>query len=175
MMAAALFYSTGLDLQMSFGYAAELRVLQSLGIGFLFIPLSTLSYVGTKPEQSNDVSGLINLARNIGGSCGTSLFASMLARRQQVHQHYLISHASAGSVAYSARIAALAQQALGTAGSLGDAQHRALGMFYHQLQRQASVLSYIDIYSVLAVITLLAVPLPLLLKRPPKGAAAVAH
>ncbi|MBV9768901.1 MAG: DHA2 family efflux MFS transporter permease subunit [Bryobacterales bacterium] len=174
-MAASLYYSTGLNLQMSFGYVARMRVFQTLGLAFLFIPVNTLSYVGVRPDQSNDVSGLINLARNIGGSCGTSLFATMLVRRQQVHQHYLIRNVNDSHPTYVARFSALTQQALGTAASQADAQHHALAQFYHQLQRQASVLSYIDILSLLALLALIVVPLPLLLRKPPKGAAAVAH
>ena len=175
-MAAALFYSTGLDLQMDFWYAAKLRALQSIGLAFLFIPVNTLSYVGMKPQQSNDVSGLINLARNIGGSCGTSLFTTVLARHEQIHQHYLARNANPGNPAYVARIAALTQQAMAKAASAADAQHTALAQFYQQFQRQAHVLSYIDVLRVLAYIALFATPVVMLLKRPPKGgSAAVAH
>jgi len=174
-LAMSMYYSTTIDLQMSFSYIAWLRVFQSLGLAFLFIPVNTLSYVGVTPEQSNDVSGLINLARNVGGSCGTALFASMLARRSQVHQHYLVGFANNSHPAYVARINALTQQAMAKSGNYVDAHRHALAQFYQQLQQQASVLSYIDILSLLAVITLAVVPLPLLLRKPPKGAAAVAH
>jgi hypothetical protein len=47
-----------------------------------------------------------------------------------------------------------------------------LARFYHELQQQASVLSYIDVLSLLAVLSITAAPLALMLKRPPKGAAA---
>jgi DHA2 family multidrug resistance protein len=174
-LAGSLYLSTNINLQMTFGYIAELRVFQSLGLAFLFIPVNTLSYVGVRPDQSNDVSGLINLARNVGGSCGTALFASMVSRRSQVHQHYLMRYANDGHPAYVARIAALTQQAMAKAGNMVDARHHALAQFYYELQRQASILSYIDIISLLALISLAVVPLPLLLKKPPKGAAAVAH
>jgi len=173
-LAASMFYSTGLDLQMSFGYAATLRAYQCVGLAFLFVPVNTLSYVGTKPEQSNDVSGLINLARNIGGSVGTSLFTTTLARHQQVHQAYLARSANKSNPAYVARLDALTQQAMGKAGSAFDARHTALLEFYHQLQRQASVLSYIDVLMLLAVLSLCAAPLAFLLKPPVKGAAAAA-
>ncbi len=174
-MAVALYYSTNLNLQISFGYASKLRAFQCIGLAFLFIPINTLSYVGTKPEQSNDVSGLINLARNIGGSCGTSLFTTVLARHEQIRQHYLTAHANDGNPGYTSRLSALTQQALNTAASQVDAQHRALAQFYHQVQQQAAILSYIDVLSLLAVLTVIVVPFPLLLKKPPKGAAAQAH
>ncbi len=174
LMAFAMYYSTAIDLQMTFWYVAKLRVLQCLGLAFLFIPANTVAYVGIPPEQNNDVSGLTNLARNIGGSVGTSLFTTMLARREQVHQHYLVRHTGPGQLGYAARIAALTQQSMGKVASSVDAQHRALARFYHELQQQASVLSYIDVLSLLAVLSLAAAPLVFLLKRPPAGSAAPA-
>lgn len=174
-MSWALYHSTNLNLQINFAHASEIRTLQCIGLAFLFVPISTLSYVGTKPEQSNDVSGLINLARNIGGSCGTSLFTTVLARHEQIRQHYLTMHTNDGNPGYTARLSALTQQALNTAASEVDARHRALLQFYHQVQHQAAILSYIDVLSLLAVLTLLVIPFPLLLRKPPKGAAAQAH
>ncbi len=85
-MALALYYMTSLDLQMSFAYAAKLRFIQSIGLAFLFVPINTLIYAGVPATKNNDVSGLSNLARNIGGSAGTSFFATVLARHQQTHQ-----------------------------------------------------------------------------------------
>ncbi len=171
-MAIAMYYSTTIDLQMTFWYVARLRVFQCLGLAFLFIPANTLAYMGVRPDQSNDVSGLTNLARNIGGSVGTSLFTTMLARREQAHQHYLVRHTGPGQPGYAARIAQLTQQSMGKFASAADAQHQALLKFYHELQQQASVLSYIDVLSILAVISVAAAPLALMMKRPPKGAAA---
>jgi DHA2 family multidrug resistance protein len=99
----------------------------------------------------------------------------MLARRSQVHQHYLAGYANDSHPAYVARIDALTRQAMAKSGSFADAHHHALAQFYQQLQHQASVLSYIDILSLLALISMAVIPLPLLLRKPPKGAAAVAH
>ncbi len=174
-MCAGLWYSTGLNLQMSFVYASEIRAVQCIGLAFLFVPVNTLAYVGTKPEQSNDVSGLTNLARNIGGSCGTSFFTTTLARHQQTHQQFLVQHAVSGNPGYVSRLDALTQQALGSAASQFDAQRHAMSQFYRQLQQQASVLSYIDVITYLAIVAFVCIPLPLLLRKPAKGAAVVAH
>jgi DHA2 family multidrug resistance protein len=171
----ALYYSTGINLQMSFGYVSDLRAFQCVGLAFLFVPVNTLSYVGTTPEQSNDVSGLTNLARNVGGSVGTSFFTTTLSRHQQVHQHYLIRHATDGNPSYVTRIQALTNQALGSVASQVDAQHNALMQFYQTVQKQAAILSFIDILSILALLAFIAIPLPLLLKRPEAGAAVQGH
>jgi MFS transporter, DHA2 family, multidrug resistance protein len=172
-MALALYYMMSLDLQMSFGYAAKLRFLQSIGLAFLFVPINTLIYVGVSPGKNNDVSGLANLARNIGGSAGTSFFTTVLARHQQVHQQYLVQRVSGGSAAYLERAGLLTHHLLNSTAALTDAQTKALLMIYRSVQAQASVLSYIDILQSLSIICACMVPLVFLLKKPPRGAAAV--
>lgn len=174
-MALSLWYSTGINLDISFGYASKLRALQCVGLAFLFVPINALAYVGTKPQNSNDVSGLTNLARNVGGSFGTALLTTTLARQQQVHQHYLTRHTNDGNPAYLARLNNLTQHAMSSFGSEFDAKHRAMSQLYHTVLQQASILSFIDVFSILALISLVAVPLPLLLRKPPKGAQAQAH
>lgn len=165
----ALYHMTSLDLQMSFGYVAWLRFFQCIGLAFLFIPINTLSYIGVGPGKNNDVSGLINLARNVGGSCGTAFYTTMLARRQQAHQQDLAAHVLNGSAQLLNRYDPMIQHALGNTPSLHDAQHQALAQLYRILQQQAGVLSYLDILQMLAIFAICMVPLALLMKRPPKG------
>ena len=78
------------SLDSSFKYIMWVRVFQSSGLAFLFIPINTITYTGVPREQNNDVSGLTNLARNIGGSVGTAFVATMLSRRQQAHEAFMI-------------------------------------------------------------------------------------
>ena len=59
-----------MNLGLSYGELVFMRCFQASGLAFLFIPINTISYIGVKQTESNDVSGLTNLARNIGGSCG---------------------------------------------------------------------------------------------------------
>ena len=73
-LALAMFYSTKrIDLQIAFNTALWLRVAQVFGMGFLFVPISLVAYVGIAPEKNNAVAGIINFMRNIGSSVGTSL------------------------------------------------------------------------------------------------------
>ena len=85
----ALFAMLDLNTGVSYNHVAMLRVFQAAGLAFLFIPINTLSYTGIPGNKNNDVSGLTNLARNIGGSMGTAFFVTILARRQQFHQERL--------------------------------------------------------------------------------------
>ena len=176
MMGFSLFYVAQIYLGVSFAWVAKARFLQSLGLGFLFIPISTLAYVGTRPEQSNDVSGTINLGRNVGGSIGTSFVTTFAARGEQAHQAYLARHVNNGNPAWTALLNSLTHQARGNVASTVDAQHRALAQFYQRnLIPQASILAYKDVIHFSAVAMFVMAPLALLMARPPKGTRAAAH
>jgi DHA2 family multidrug resistance protein len=172
---AALFHMTSIQLGMSLSYTAWLRFFQAAGLGFLFIPIQTLSYVGVPMENNNDVSGLTNLARNIGGSVGTALVATLLARQSQRHQTYLGAHVLPGSPAYLGSSTGLAHH-LATGGiSVAGSQTAAMARLYAQLQSQAAVLSYIDIIRFFAFAALFMIPLPFIMRRPKPGGSATMH
>src|SRR6266568_4808848 len=95
----SLFHMTGFDLEIDFRALAIARVVQAVGMAFLFVPINTAAYAFLPREKNNAASGLMNLARNIGGSVGISLVTTMLDRRTQVHMNYLMSHVSASNPA----------------------------------------------------------------------------
>ncbi len=170
---AALFRMTSIELGMSLSYTAWLRFFQASGLGFMFIPIQTLSYVGVPMEANNDVSGLTNLARNMGGSVGTAIVATLLARQSQRHQTYLGAHLTAGSLPYLNKTTALTHflsvGGMSTAGAGSGAMFR----MYQQLQQQAAILSYIDIIRFFAIAALCVVPLPFIMRKPRGGQAAM--
>jgi DHA2 family multidrug resistance protein len=166
MTAGALFYMSGLNLQMSMGYAAELRFFQCLGLGLLFVPISTMSYVGVPGSKNNDVAGMTNLARNVGGSCGTALFTTMLLRHGQTHQDVLVRHTVQSNLFFRNQLNTLTQQ---------HGSHQALAQIYQRVQLQASLLSYLDIISFFAFACLCMAPIAFLMKKAPKGGEVVMH
>src|ERR1700746_1307157 len=96
-LSIAMFYATQtLSLQITFQSAALLRATQAFGLGCLFVPITLVSYVGMSPEKSGNVAGLVNFMRNIGASIGTSLVATVIARRAQARQVGLVAHATPG-------------------------------------------------------------------------------
>jgi MFS transporter, DHA2 family, multidrug resistance protein len=170
--ALALFTMLNLNLGVSYGYIAMLRVFQAAGLAFLFIPINTLSYTGIPMTKNNDVSGLTNLARNIGGSVGTAFVVTMLARRQQFHQNRLGSWIAGSSGNLQRQVDSLGHYLMehgGRAGSLAQGKALAQGSLYGQLLRQCTMLAYLDAIKVLAVAMALLIPLVFLMKRPPKG------
>ena len=91
----SLFHMTTFDLQIDFRTLAMARVVQAVGMAFLFVPINTAAYAFLPRDKNNAASGLMNLARNIGGSVGISVVTTMLDRRTQVHLNDFASHLSA--------------------------------------------------------------------------------
>jgi DHA2 family multidrug resistance protein len=174
-LALSLWHMSSINLQIDPKTATLYRIFQASSLAFLFVPINTVAYLGVPREQNNQVSGLMNLARNIGGSVGISFFVTALARRSQVYQNVLVDHLTPSSPVLQDRLAQL-QQRFGAAGP-ADASRRAYAVVYQTVQQQAAVLSYVHIIQVLAIITAVVVPLILLLlrKNQPGGAPAGAH
>jgi DHA2 family multidrug resistance protein len=175
-LASALGALHTIDVQASYSYVAWMRIFQASGLAFLFVPINTLSYTDVPPQKNNDVSGLMNLARNIGGSCGTSFFVTMLARRSQFHQDRLAMAMSAASTGMRQRMDGLAGY-LQHGGGQAPPTARAMaeGTLYQQLVRQSTQLAYLDVIAVLAVGAACMIPLIFLMKRRRGGGAAAAH
>jgi DHA2 family multidrug resistance protein len=172
--AMALFHMTNLNLAIDQGTAIKWRIYQALGMAFLFVPINTISFAGIPPTASNQVSGMINLMRNLGGSIGISAVTTLLARRQQVHQLYLSRNTSI----YGPRLEAALQQMTMHFRQRTGAAHalqQAHGQMYAIVQRQAAVLSYIDTFWIMGTLCLLAILLLFFAKRTKPGQAAMAH
>jgi DHA2 family multidrug resistance protein len=167
----------------SFSYIMWVRVLQASGLAFLFIPINTISYVGVPREQNNDVSGLTNLARNIGGSTGTAFVATMLTRRQAAHQAVMTQYLAPGNEAFRNQVNRLKGlfpgggngAASGFGGKTSGNLHSAQAFIYNQLHRQSAMLAYMDIIAVLAVFCACMVPLVLAIGKTKHGHDAPAH
>ena len=152
LIAGAMFYSTKrIDLEISFSVAMWLRVAQTVGLPLLFVPINLASYIGIRPEKSNDVSGMINFMRNIGSSVGTSMVTTILARRAQFHQARLVYHATQYDPAFQSQLSGLARQLVHSGASVPDAQTGAQGLIYQLLGAQSQTLAYLDAFLVLAV------------------------
>jgi len=151
-LSLAMYYSTQrLDLDISFRFASLLRVVQVFGLGFLFVPINLVAYIGMPTEKSNSVAGLVNFMRNIGSSIGTSMVTTLIARREQFHQVYMAAHTTPAKAPFTLWVKGLAAR-LSVAGlDASLASRQAYGRIYGALVRQATTLAYIDTFWVLAV------------------------
>jgi DHA2 family multidrug resistance protein len=164
--AIGLFNLTRLDLNTAYSTAALWRVLQVMALPFVFIPISTLNYVGVPIEKNNQISSLTNFARNIGGSAGTALLTTFIARTSQVHQHTLGMNAVQGNLAFSLYTNSIKSLLISRGVSAAQAAQMAVGQAYSEMQLQAAMLSYHNAFALLATIILILVPLPFVMRVP---------
>jgi DHA2 family multidrug resistance protein len=151
-LSIAMFYSTKrIDLAISFSAAVWLRIAQVIGLGFLFVPISLVAYIGIAPEKNNSVAGLINFMRNMGSSVGTSIVTTLIARRSQFHQARLVEYARPDNPNFLNSANGLAQRFAHSGLGTHEAHNRAYAQIYRGLQNQAASLAYIDVFMVLAV------------------------
>jgi DHA2 family multidrug resistance protein len=173
-----LYRMTGLDLNVPFGMAVSWRVVIALGLPFLFIPINTLCYTGIPQEKYNEVSGMSALMRNLGGSVGISFVTTMLERLTQKHMAMLNTHTVAGNGPFDALRNGLEHAWMQRGAAAGaDATMRAGAQIYGMAQVQSRLLAYVDVVWIMVALTAILIPLPFLMKRPPKmqGTAAPAH
>jgi DHA2 family multidrug resistance protein len=170
----ATFHISSLNVGIDFRTAMLYRVYQSIGLAFLFVPINTICYVGVPQEQNNQVSSMVNLMRNLGGSFGISFVTTMLARRMQVHQAELASH-TVNSNLMQRLLQSMSSTYAVRLGSGPGAMQRAYGNVYGMMQQQAAVLSYRDTILIMAILTLAVMPLLLLARKPKPGEAHLGH
>ena len=151
-LSIAMFYSTKrIDLQISFNAAVLLRIAQVIGLGFLFVPISLVAYVGISPEKNNSVAGIVNFMRNMGSSVGTSLVTTLIARRSQFHQGRLVEYTRPDNPNFQNSVNGLAEHLAHSGLSTHDALTQAYARMYRSVQAQAASLAYVDTFMVLAV------------------------
>jgi MFS transporter, DHA2 family, multidrug resistance protein len=162
-VAISLWHMTTLAPDASFSYFSWARVYQTIGLPFLFIPITAASYTGLPPNQTNQASSLINVARNVGGSIGISLATTMLAQRAQFHQERLSEALYPASLQYQSTLNAFSSYFSSQGFSSVDAQKRAIGMIGQTVGVQATLLSYIDVFFFFTLIALVMAPFALLI------------
>ncbi len=173
-LSVAMFYSTKrIDLQISFSAATLLRIAQVIGLGFLFVPITLVAYIGISPEKNNAVAGIVNFMRNMGSSVGTSLVTTLIARRSQFHQARLVEYARPDNPNFQNAASGLAQHIANSGVSPHDAHVVAIARIYQNLQAQAASLAYVDVFMVLAVGAAIMFCLSFALKKNDPGGGAV--
>lgn len=160
-----LFHMAGFTLDIDFGTAVDARMVQSLGLAFLFVPINTTAFSRIAKERTSYATGLINLARNIGGSSGIAMATTILARREQYHQQVLVAHVTPLDSGWGSTLAHMAALLQSQGSSAADAMVKAQGMLYGLVQRQAAMLAFADAFWLMGLVFLGILPLLLFMKR----------
>jgi MFS transporter, DHA2 family, multidrug resistance protein len=161
--AIALWQMTHITLQMDSSLIITSGFIQGLGIGFTFVPLSTAAFATLAPRLRNQGTPIFSLLRNIGGSVGISIVQALLTRGSAQAHAQLAATVAPGNPALATLPSALSPDTLGGLAALNA-----------EVSRQAALIAYVNDFWIMMVVTLLAIPALLLIRRSaaPKAAAA---
>jgi DHA2 family multidrug resistance protein len=167
--AIGLHIMTTIYLQIDFRTMVLLRMLQVTALPFIFIPISTLNYVGVPREKNNQVSGLSNFARNIGGSIGTSLLTTFLARQNQIHQNNFAAHTGQSNVNFQQLLNGSKATFMAQGFDAVTSTQKAWTQAYQMVEAQANALSFVNSFWIMSLVVLCLTPLPFIMRRPRPG------
>jgi DHA2 family multidrug resistance protein len=161
-LAASLFYSMDLVPDDSFDHLVILRATQTIGLAFLFVPISTVAYFTLPSSKQGDAAALFSMSRNIFGGIGISIATAIVTERAQVHQTYLVDHLLP-SPGYDSLLARLEQAYQNHGVPAVATASQAIKQVYLMLQTQEAVLAYIDVFWYTGLLALVLIPTALLM------------
>jgi DHA2 family multidrug resistance protein len=166
LLSFGLFHVTNIYFGVSFSTVATDRVLQVIGIPLIFIPISTLNYVGVPRDKFNQVSGISSFTRNIGGGIGVSMLTNFLFRQGQIHRSTLTTHTNHANPFFERQLNAMTQNFIAMGASTSDASHRALAQLSAQVDLQSNALGFVNAFWILGLLVMFLIPLPFIMQRP---------
>ena len=161
-LAGALFYSSRLSPQIDFDTLVGMRMAQSFGLAFLFVPISALAYATLPNEQNGDATALFTMFRNVAGSIGIAVSTALATQWTQVHTAYLVGHLTAFDQPFLATVQARAGALITLGRAPAEATHAATNTMFQTLHQQAQVLAYSDVFLFCAVLAIGVAPCALL-------------
>ena len=149
--AASLYMMTSLTLGMDYWALALPRFIQGFAVGFIFVPLSTLTLATIQRHKLVNATAVYGMLRNLGGSIGIAVVTTLLAQRSQFHQATLVSHITPWDPETQVRLAQWATHFVSAGTDAFTAERRAMAMLYRETVAQAQLLAYADDFWLLAV------------------------
>jgi len=167
----SLVLSNTLTPNISFNWLVYFRMAQTVGLAFLFVPITAISYATIPKEQNGDAAALNTMFRNVFGSIGISLATALVVNRTQIRTAHLVSHLTPLDPAYNALVAQNVHGLLGLGRAPGEAATTAVGMVYQTLHSQAQILAYADVFLFTSVLAFALAPVALLFTGSKMGGA----
>lgn len=163
-LAYSTYMLTGINLEITNANILYPIIFSGFALGFVFVPLTTMTMGTLSNEQLGNAAGIYNLMRNAGGSIGIAAMTAFLARGGQAHLAQLISHLTPYDAAFQQMFQSI-QSGLAAQMDVVSATQQTYGRIYGMALRQAMLLSYIDNFRLLAILCVLCVPTAFLFKR----------
>jgi DHA2 family multidrug resistance protein len=161
-LGCGLMFASTITPDIDFRTLVMMRTMQSAGLGFLLVPITTVAFLTLPRELNSDGAALFAMFRNVSGSIGISLATAAIIERTQVHQSYLSQWVSPFHQPFQTLIASYEQtlRAMGRAGvAVNDI---AVGRIFQVFRIQAAVLAYADIFMYAAIMAFMMIPLSFL-------------
>jgi MFS transporter, DHA2 family, multidrug resistance protein len=149
-------------------------IIQGASMGFLFVPLTTITNDPIPKEEMGNATSLFNLMRNIGASIGIASVETILVRHEQMHSNILGAHVSVYDPQTQSTLHAMTSAFMARGLDLATATHQAYAMLFQMVEQQAAILSYNDVFSFLTFLFLMMFPLIFIMEKPKHAADGVA-
>jgi DHA2 family multidrug resistance protein len=139
--------------------------LLGVGVGLIIIPLTTLTLSHIRKEEMGNATSIFNFVRNIGGSFGVAITTTILTRRAQVHQAHLVEHLTPFDMPYTIGLHQTSEALKYRGFEPALSGQGGLGVIYDQLLREASMMSFNDVFYLLCLMMVMIIPLVFFMRR----------
>lgn len=139
-------------------------IIRGIGLGLLFVPLTTQTLGGLQGQDIGQASGLSNMVRQLGGSFGVAICSTIIARLSFTHRGHLIEYVNPYNPAATERINQVSNGLIARGSSPVAAQMQTNMMLENMVSKQAVILTYVDIFIYLGIFFLLMIPLVFFIK-----------
>src|SRR5579864_7919738 len=171
----AMWRFASLDLGSDYRAYALARALQGVGLGFFFVPVSSLAYSYLPINKNNKASSFTNLFRNLGGSFGVAFVTTMLERRTQFHRGILAQHLTPSDVNFRQGLEATTQHLINMGTSAADAPQQAYAVLAGTVNRSAALMGFLDCFWLLGLAALVGLALSFAIKKFRSGGTPAGH
>ncbi|KOC92820.1 DHA2 family efflux MFS transporter permease subunit [Winslowiella iniecta] len=175
LLCLSMFYSMRLTPNVDFTTLAMMRSAQSVGLGFLFVPLTTIAFISIPQRLNADAAALFTMFRNVAGSIGISLSTAAITDRSQVRSATMAHNMTPLNEPFNLTVEHWAQAIRDFTSAVGDPVTLATGQLYQEMVAQSRILAYIDVFMGLGIVALMMIPFCLLLSPIKSEGSAGAH
>jgi len=165
-IAYSLYLMASLSLATDFWTVLWSRFVQGVGMGLVFVPLTTMSLAGVAGARLATATGVFNVVRNLGGSAGIAFLTTLFARQTQAHQASLVDRVTPWDPSTAERLGLLERAYASAGADAFTARAQALQRLYQDVQTQAAMKAFLDGFWLLTIVFVAFVPLVWCMQRP---------
>jgi DHA2 family multidrug resistance protein len=150
------------------------QFVQGISLGLLFVPLTTITMSAIPREEMGNATSIFNLMRNIGGGFGIAAVTTLVARHEQTHTNTLSEHVTRTDGIARQMLQSLSGMMSAAGAGPVTAMRQGYAMLSGMVAQQAAILSFLDVFRILAGVFLLIFPLIFIMRRPKGGGGGMA-